>query len=1266
MDPDTESMLVSTCLALGGFEDVSTDMDDDRQEYVMGDECLGCLKDIKKFIKYYDEPGDNVVLTFLGKMKILEKDLIPIILLNSPAEDNPVKERLILACIELIVPMTWIIDYKELQKMVASEEDNSLVGNLHQRLELLREYKKAFLTPGVLQAVLSVMVKPLEVSERLRTTRDFAIIRLGLSLLRNLVAIPDAESKTSGTMDQYIRSIMQEELITRFEKEGITALLIFLASSASNPKYSDFNAMTLEILYYMFIGIDPEALLSTASERKANAQLLELLNKEEKAKSIQSSAGRKRHDRFGTTAEIRLQDGSRVVLHSKGSLFKSFESQIDTSKKAKTRTKRHKEFDEYKKSIRSTGLRQLRTLAETLLGNGFNALFGSLHRDIEMMREKIKGYHRPQYYYVMAFMLKFQRLYLEHVEKEYAEQKKQAQDRAYQLEGVEKAYQDALQKCDYDLIAVVIDKTCVFQLIGYLRDHMDMKFKDRQWDEIRRIINCFQEMLMTLYAMTKSPNEDYRDASDIVQNNLYYEDSTLELFLNLARQYSTQSQLYLHTLVRMIHILLKTLESYSKSKSHMFILKKRAIKKRKDKEKNDAGVKDNEHQQAANVGDGNPTQAQSEAQPMQDVQQESSQAEKERERTEDDEENEADIPTHTMHEHQFVFKEFERRFATESVIHTYCAFLENFHELDETQLHWAASMFHRMAVNAKNPAIFYKLSTLHLFHTILQSNHPDAKRDMVPLISYVLHQFFKKMREYPLLMVEVFYQKTSKTCLDINVGREEAEKAKKEISEKREKKLMETELKIDPNQPESEQIKIAVTALLDEDERELVEWVVELLKDAVARRHLMTFDSESELEQNPSLMHSIESVEDIAIVPDNPARQQAIRIMPRFRLLLNLLQFRKEIALDGIHYIIPKAIPTDTLSQNQEIIESVLEEDPKNYSHYDYSALIQKINASAKKKPKRRDESGERREREAVVKNPVAYHSAEYVIDSEDDDESYFEAEKRLRTRIGDEFQRAEEKQMLINAKNELLKNQKRKKKLIPENESKGKGYYEVGKQLKERLQEHHSTMAMGEQREHENNMLQQRQYQGSGLLRNMTKSNKRVSISLADDEDEEEVVEEEGDEEGRVSHLFRFSDSEEDDQATRPAPKSLSDVESNAESDDNGKTYKLSRALPRQQYGVRKRVILSDDSDNDKGGSENSDGDKSTSARTGSLTQRLEAQTAVNNKRRIILADSDVDEDEGMAEDRYSAGRGVLSNLSASNDRPAKKKAAIEDNNVF
>jgi len=43
MDPEQESLLVSTCSALGGFEHVSEDWDDDTEVYVMGDECLGAF-----------------------------------------------------------------------------------------------------------------------------------------------------------------------------------------------------------------------------------------------------------------------------------------------------------------------------------------------------------------------------------------------------------------------------------------------------------------------------------------------------------------------------------------------------------------------------------------------------------------------------------------------------------------------------------------------------------------------------------------------------------------------------------------------------------------------------------------------------------------------------------------------------------------------------------------------------------------------------------------------------------------------------------------------------------------------------------------------------------------------------------------------------------------------------------------------------------------------------------------------------------------------
>ncbi|KAI1320607.1 Topoisomerase 1-associated factor 1 [Mortierella claussenii] len=1189
MDPDTESLLVSTCLALGGFEDISSDMNDDRQVYIMGDECLGCLKDIKKFIKYYDEPGDNVVLTFLGKMNILEKDLIPIMLLNSPAEGNPVKERIILACIELIVPMTWIIDYKELQRMVTAEEDDSMIGNLHQRLETLRGYKRAFLKPGVLQTVLSVMMKPLDVSERMRTTRDHAIIRLGLSLFRNLVAIPDAESAISGTMDQFISSIMQEELIVRFDKEGINALLIFLSSSASSPKYTEFNSMTLEILYYIYSGIDAEDLVST------------------------------------------ITDGTRMVLHQRGALFTSFESQLDTIKKPRARTKRHKETDDYKKTLTKNGLRQLRALAETLLEDCYNALFGSLRRDIEMQREKVKDHHRAQYHYMMAFMLKFQRLYLEHVNREYEHQKKTATPQM--LDNIEKVYKASVHKCDFDLIASAIEVPCVFQLIRFIRFHMEPKPKDRSWEDIRKAMNCFQEMLMTLYAMVKSPNEDYRDASDIVQNNLYYEDATLELFLDLAKHYTTQSTAYLHTLVRMIHILLKTLENYSNSKSHMFILKKRAIKKRKDAQEKAAAEKDKDT--SSQSGDAAP-----EEQPMDDVQQDNREQD-------DNSEDEDALPTHTMQEHQFVFKEFERRFANEAVVHTYYAFLENYESLDETQLHWAAAMFHRIAVNARNMAVFYKLSVLQLFHQILQSGRPDTKRDMAPFISYLLHQFFKKLQEYPLLMVEVLFPKTSKVCLDINVGRDEAEKQKKMdvMTEKKEKRLMETELKVDPERPESEQIKIAVTALIDEDERELVEWVVLIIKEAIEKRQLMTFRSESELAENPDLMFSVENVEDIPVVPDNPARQQAIRLMPRFRLLLKLLHFTmNQTEHDGIQYIIPKDLPTDTLSEYQDMIDAILEEDPENFSHYDYSALITKINKSAKKKPS----SGTGAGRVRAPKEPEVYRSSEYVIDSEDeDDQSYFEAEKRLRERVYVEFEQAEERHRRQEAENARSKSQKKKQEIL--------------------------KRAAGMKQTH-----------------SIQSSSKVVgTVALTDDEEEDEAPEA-----GRestpplfIATSFGFSDSEDEEEKDEDreekesrravTSKMVNDVESDAESDDSGNAYRLSRTLPRQQYGVRRaakpamQLTFSDDDDNDDDEDSTQEKDDTTEDQATqplSLTQRLAAQTG--QKRRIILEDSDEDEgDEALEDDLFGVGingRTGDGNSNAfqlgSDDRPAKKKFAMDE----
>ncbi|KAG0036540.1 Topoisomerase 1-associated factor 1 [Podila clonocystis] len=932
MDPDTESLLVSTCHALGGFEDRSESMDDASQVYVMGDECLECLKDIKKFIKYYDEPGDNVVLSFLGKMGVLEKDLIPIMLLNTPA-DNSTKERLVLACIELMVPMTWIIDIKALQEIATMEEDSSIVGNLYAKTEILRKYKKAFLQPGVLGAVFAILLKPLEVEHRMRTTRDQAVIRLGLSLFRNLVAIPDTESSITGTMEQFISSIMQEELLCRYQDENIMALLVTLASSAGDPQLAEWNTMTLEVFYYIFSGIEPNDLIPT------------------------------------------VNDGTRMVLHKKGALFTPFENQLDEIKKPRAKTKRQFEFGEYKKNLSKSGALMLRNLAMNMLDSCFNPLFGSLRKDMETGRERVKDHHHGQYLYLMGFMLKYQRQYSDYLGKQYHERKRKMTDR--QLQVLKQEYKENMKQCNFGLVGTAVQVKSVFQVVQMMRTKSELK-------------------LMTLHAMSKSSDETCKDASNSVQNNLYYEGATLELFLDLARNYKTQSKKYLHTLMRMVHILLKTLENYSKSTDYMYVRKTRTVAKKKA-------------EKAATEGDGaQNAEAQANAD-LPQVDQLNMGVEVEggdQERDQDEEEAEENEQTHTMSEHKFLFSEYERRFATENIVQTYCTFLEDYKELNETELHWTSSMFHRIAVNCANLAVFYKLSTLQLFHQILQDNQEPTRKDLVPTTNYIVHQFFKKLQEYPPLIVEVMFPKTSKSCLTINVGPEVAEQKAEAAAAKKEKQLENTEMQIDDTIPLSDQIRIAVMALVDEEHEDLVEWVHDLLKDAIAKRTLMAFRSETELAANPDLMASIGDVEDIPVVPSTPVQTRALRVEPKFRLLLRLTGFTREED-DSAKYKIPRDLPTDTISEFADRIKAELDKGPIEHVEYNFAELIKKM--KKKKAPSSRTKSSGVNGQTHIPKEAPVYHSTEYVLDSDEEvDDDYLRAETDLRKRHKAELEEAE------------------------------------------------------------------------------------------------------------------------------------------------------------------------------------------------------------------------------------------------------------------
>ncbi|KAG2189072.1 hypothetical protein INT44_004214, partial [Umbelopsis vinacea] len=145
--------VLSICSALGALEEYQEENGEILTKYAMGDECLACMKDIRKLIRNDSENPDNYVLHLLGEFNIMSTDLIPIVLVNTELTSD-VSERLVLACFELFVPMTW--------PLAENHDENDESGDSNM-IDLHRRYKVSLLQSGILEAALDVILKPLSI-----------------------------------------------------------------------------------------------------------------------------------------------------------------------------------------------------------------------------------------------------------------------------------------------------------------------------------------------------------------------------------------------------------------------------------------------------------------------------------------------------------------------------------------------------------------------------------------------------------------------------------------------------------------------------------------------------------------------------------------------------------------------------------------------------------------------------------------------------------------------------------------------------------------------------------------------------------------------------------------------------------------------------------------------------------------------------------------------------------------------------------------------
>ncbi|KAJ3040035.1 Topoisomerase 1-associated factor 1 [Rhizophlyctis rosea] len=566
-DPEEkEQRLLSICSALGGYEDtLGVDYTGGERPYIVGDEVLDCLRDLKRMLRQDDEISTKrFVPRLLGKWQILQKDLIPILRI-ADASGN---DKLAMAVVELFVPLTWPVDM--------NSDDVPL------QLELLRQYKAAFVQRDILPAVARQLMVPLTVNFRDRSPNDRGKIRLILTLVRNLLAIQDVQSSIQASASGYARSTHQELLVMQLQKSEILPVIGGMAAASEDAENVDHNLTLMEIYYHLFMERDAKHLADPLKHE--SKELFELVLQEQRDRQQNlPSVPKSRHPRFGGTLTFKMSSGKQFNVHEVTKGVRSVHEALDKDKQATLQGGKRVKLERPKtRQILSSEARTtLSQIATEFLENGFNTLMRSVTKDLSFEREKVRLPDYIRYFWLCGFFLRFQR----HLS---------TKDSAH----------DGSAAVDYDKVSSVANLQGVMFALKRIRMSQD----EKRFDELPIAVECLKELITTIEAMASSNMEEFQEISEHVQSNMFYESSIIDFFVGLVRNNKFFTLSYLQTIVETTHILLKMLQRFSDAKGVLFVRQKKRNKtaKKRDTEaskqaapnENDESVENDENQEA--------------------------------------------------------------------------------------------------------------------------------------------------------------------------------------------------------------------------------------------------------------------------------------------------------------------------------------------------------------------------------------------------------------------------------------------------------------------------------------------------------------------------------------------------------------------------------------------------------------------------------------------------------------------------------------------
>ncbi|GAV48520.1 hypothetical protein ZYGR_0K00250 [Zygosaccharomyces rouxii] len=710
--------------AIGG-PDYSSNLDP--PPYKLGDDCLACLKDLKRWFRLVDENQNRWdVAIAAAEYRILQDDLIPILIdwenkcslahkLNKDSHNKEYHENIALLCVQLMVIMTC-------PQTLTDQSTARQVAVYSELKKRQLEYKRNILLTErgkVLKAIVRLASKVIKIDKLDRTPRDNVVLRLIINLFRNVVAIEPGElnitkkkqisTKGINSIDTLPAGVSMDDIslntvIAAFQRNKVLALVLTLASSMSVEFEQDFiNTPLMELMFYLTKDIPPESLVGSGKRQESNndgdqvsstgAALLNLLDKENNLKKNVIKNTSTRHSRFGALLSIQTPDAGRLTVSGGGQNLLDDSAalkKLDSRKKWNKRSVQHRDdivAEGLPNSLLNSGAKSGFSLDSTMIkfvhfiddfiDSSFNALLYSVTNQYTGDQDQMTTLEQTEYLLFFSWFVKYHR-------------EKCVKDLAADIGCVD----SALQETSFILVSTILRT-------GY---------ESKNWAAVHAGMIAFNELLLLVRSIKDPYNSD--EVEFIIEK--LFSDDRIQLLANLPKTAFRYSLQYMKSCVELIHTVLETLEQYTKDNSLTVTKKTKSTKRNTITEEQVTSLMDSQ-----GIG----------------------------------RDEALDLLNPSFRKIKFDFMKVLKKFCVESIIDTYINYLQRFRELNDTEIKKAIYFLHRVFVQASEQSILFRLDLIMLLKDMLApdgiSKKSRVRKHIEQFSNYFLYKLKKRLKSSP-------------------------------------------------------------------------------------------------------------------------------------------------------------------------------------------------------------------------------------------------------------------------------------------------------------------------------------------------------------------------------------------------------------------------------------------------------------------------------------------------------------------------------------